>query len=461
MIDSRPRPTAVPAPAALPAAAPAAAGPRRRGTGLVAAGCALAMVLAGCGSDSASGDAAGGTTGTSGSAAAGAVADPAGSAAGRPAAGSAAPGSAAGTTGTAAAGPTVVQISITADGGCAVEPNTIPAGAVTFTITNVDATAVNEVHLMDGDRIRGERENLAPGFDSDFSATLDGGTYEIFCPGASPENQPFTVTGKAATSTGDVAHLLKQATVEYGGYVDDQAGFLIEAVAKLEKTLQGNDLAVAQQAYAAARPFYERIEPVAESFGDLDPDIDAREGDVPAAQWKGFHQIEKALFTDKKIDKARPFIAELVGNVAKLKKLTAQLAADTAAGNGKGYKPDEVANGAASLLEEVQKTKITGEEERYSGIDLVDFAANVEGSQQAFAALEPALKTIDPQVSAPITKAFAALNDELDKHADAKALGGYQPYGTLSKTDIRKLSDALLAVQEPLSQVSAKVASAG
>ncbi len=78
------------------------------------------------------------------------------------------------------------------------------------------------------------------------------------------------------------------------------------------------------------------------------------------------HPIEKALFVDESVAKAKPFVAGLVATVAKLRALTTTLAADTAARSGKGYKPDEVANGAASLLEEVQQTKMKGEEERYS-----------------------------------------------------------------------------------------------
>ncbi|MDQ2848829.1 MAG: hypothetical protein M3Y77_21395 [Actinomycetota bacterium] len=76
-----------------------------------------------------------------------------------------------------------VTIKITdAGGGCAVSPATVPAGPVTFKITNVDATAVNEVHLMAGERIRGERDNLAPGFGASFSATLAGGAYRSTAP---------------------------------------------------------------------------------------------------------------------------------------------------------------------------------------------------------------------------------------------------------------------------------------
>ncbi|MEJ7649385.1 MAG: iron uptake system protein EfeO [Nakamurella sp.] len=361
----------------------------------------------------------------------------------------------------AAGGATTVKVEITDAAGCAITPDSVAAGPVTFAITNVDATAVTEVHLMQGDRIRGERENVAPGFENTFSMTLDGGSYEVYCPGTPAEHQPFTVTGKAAEVGGDVGDLLRTATVDYSEYVSAQAGFLVEGTDALAAAIKSGDLAKSQQAYAKVRPFFERIEPVAESFGDLDPDIDAREGDVPAKDWKGFHQIEQALFTQKSVARAQPYVADLVANVAKLQQLTADLETGTKAGKGNGYQPDEVANGAASLLEEVQKTKITGEEERYSHIDLVDFAANVEGSQQAFAALQPALDEIDPSIADPIAAKFTALITLLDTHQDAAALGGYTLYGDLTKDEIKKLAAALLAVQEPLSQISAKVAAAG
>lgn len=404
---------------------------------------AATLLLAGCGTDSGAGTGAGPE-----------------SAAGVATSASEAASSGVATGGDAAAGNTV-KIEITDAAGCSVMPTTVAAGPVTFDIVNVDATAITEVHLMSGDRIRGERENLAPGFDNTFSATLDGGAYEIYCPGAAAENQPFTVTGETAATTGTVTELLTQAAADYGDYVSAQAGFLVETVDEFAAAVESGDLEKAQLAYAKARPFFERIEPVAASFGDLDPDIDAREGDVAPKDWKGFHPMEQALFAEKDVAKAKPFVADLVANVAKLKSLTDDLAKNTAAKDGTGYQPDEVANGAASLLEEVQKTKITGEEERYSHIDLVDFAANVEGSQQAFAALVPALDEIDPTLSGPISERFKTLIELLDAQQDPKALGGYTLYTDLSKADVKKLSDALLAVQEPLSQVSAKVASAG
>ena len=46
------------------------------------------------------------------------------------------------------------------------------------------------------------------------------------------------------------------------------------------------------------RAYYERIEPVAEALGDLDPRIDYREVDAVAEglDWTGFHRIEKDLW---------------------------------------------------------------------------------------------------------------------------------------------------------------------
>lgn len=57
--------------------------------------------------------------------------------------------------------------------------------------------------------------------------------------------------------------------------------------------VKAGELDKAKALYAPARMYYERIEPIAEALGDLDPNIDARDGDVDAADWRGFHRIEK------------------------------------------------------------------------------------------------------------------------------------------------------------------------
>lgn len=354
--------------------------------------------------------------------------------------------------------PGQVTVTVTDAGGCVTTPNTVPAGQVTFVITNVDAVGVTEVELVADQRIVGERENLAPGFDSTFSARLDGGSYEIYCPGASVERSPFTVTGQAEDQDADLAALLTQATKDYATYVDDQITFLLVPVQELAAAIQAGDLAAAQAAYIKARPFYERIEPVAESFPELDPAIDLRVGDVEqGTEWTGFHPIEQGLWERQSTEGLTGLAEGLVANIQKLQQEAKKLADATAAGTDGGYQAFEIANGSATLLDEVLASKITGEEEAYSKIDLLDFEANVEGSLQAFATLKPALDQIDPTIVPQISTAFDALTAELATFKDPNSPSGWVSYDQLTDADKKALTDALLAVQEPLSAVAQKI----
>ena len=353
------------------------------------------------------------------------------------------------------ANPREIAVTITAADGCTANSLTAPAGALTFNVTNKDATAVSEVELQSGQRIVGEKENLPPGFSGSFSVNVDGGKYSLYCPGASKENTDFTVTGTASSSgDGSTDALLATGTKEYADYVGNQVGYLVQTSEALNTALHGTNLTAAQNAYMKARPYYEKIEPVAESFtvgeDNLDSDIDSRDGDVPADQWGGFHRIEKGLFQDKSLNGLGSYGDGLVTNVKKLQQLT----------TGLTYKPFELANGAQELLDEVASTKITGEEERYSNIDLLDFQANDEGAEQAFADLQPALAKIDPALTTQISNSFAALDKLVDTYRTGDNPSGFVLYSTLSDADKQKLAAAVKAVQEPLSQVASKVANA-
>lgn len=340
---------------------------------------------------------------------------------------------------------------------CVPDFATAAAGPVTFTISNTDASGVSEVELLSDKRILGERENVIPGLKSQsFTVTLDGGSYQLYCPGAGTENTTFTVTGgSTAGAASGVSDLLKQGTEGYAKYVSGQVDSLVLAVADLKTAVDSGDVTASQKAYAAARPFYERIEPVAESFPDLDPALDLRIADVkPGVPWTGFHPLERDIFTNKKItDSTKALAAGIVTNVAKLKTLTAELEAKNS------YKPEELANGASGLLEEVQSSKITGEEEAYSKLDLVDFVANIEGSEQAFEYLKPALTEIDPTLTQQVSTQFDTVDKALEAYKDPSALGGYKPYtDELKKADAAKLTQMIQALQAPLAKIAEKVA---
>jgi iron uptake system component EfeO len=346
------------------------------------------------------------------------------------------------------------NVTITAAKGCEPDRTEFAAGGITFKVTNKDATGVSEVELLSGDRIVGEKENIPPGLPGQFAVQISAGTYTLYCPGAKTERTSIKVTGTAASGDSSIAALLKTATTGYAGYVNTQVASLVTATQKLASTLHGADLTAAQNAYKQARPFYEKIEPVAESFtigkDSLDADIDARANDVPADQWKGFHRIEKGLFADPSLAGLAAFGDQLVTNVKKLQSLT----------KGLTYQPTELANGAQELLDEVASGKITGEEERYSHIDLLDFANNDEGAEQAFAQLQLALAKIDAALAASIQARFAALDKLVATYRSSTDASGYVLYTKLTDADKKALASAVKAVQEPLSTVAGKIANA-
>lgn len=366
-----------------------------------------------------------------------------------------------------AGGGNTVKVTM-ADNACALDTTSVPAGPVTFTVANTNAPGITEVELLRDQRIIGEKENLAPGLDpASFTVTLDGGAYQLYCPGASSEYQTVTVTGRApAAPTGTVANVLAQGTKDYGAYVVGQIGQLSDAVKALDAAVQAGDIGAAKTAYAKGRLFWERVESTAEGFvlpgfgvgdnaGSLDYLIDMRASTPVDAKvgWKGFHAIERDLWQGNAITAGTKSLStELVSNVGKLSGIVATLQ----------YKPEDLANGASDLIEEVQNNKITGEEEAFSHIDLVDFAGNVEGAQQAYASLRPGLEKIDANLVNQIDQQFRAVLSVLDGYRDPSALGGYRTYTpALQASDAPKLTAVIQPLHQSLSTVAEKVVSAG
>ncbi|MEZ0578744.1 iron uptake system protein EfeO [Nocardioides sp. MH1] len=363
------------------------------------------------------------------------------------------------------------QVAITAVSGddgdeCQVDTTSVGAGPVTFTVANEDAPGITEVELLSGARIVAEKENVVPGLpEVTFTVTLGGGDYEIYCPSAVEEKIPFTVTGDAAPApTGGPAKLLADGATDYAAYVQTQVDGMVVGVQALSDAVDSGDLAAAQQAYAEARPFYEKVESDIEGFllpdadptensGNLDYLIDMRASSLdPAVGWSGFHAVERDLFGRQRItDRTRQYAVDLVTNVTAL--------ADVA--KGLTFRAEDLANGAAGLLEEVQSGKISGEEEQFSHLDILDFAGNVEGAEQAFEALRPGLQEIDPDRVATISDRFDEVNQLLERYKDPSALGGYRPYtAALRKSDAPEMSRRVQALAEALAGLAEKVATA-
>ncbi|HYQ79444.1 MAG TPA: iron uptake system protein EfeO [Solirubrobacterales bacterium] len=240
---------------------------------------------------------------------------------------------------------------------------------------------------------------------------------------------------------------VEAVVADYRGYLQQNAEELVATTKPFVAAVAAGELTRAKELYAAPRIPYERIEPVADSFGGLDPKIDARENDVAAGDFEGFHRIEKALWEGGTTDGMAPVAEQLQRDVEAL----------AAKVKGVELAPVQIAEGANGLLGEVSASKITGEEERYSHIDLVDFEANVEGSEFAFEAVKPLLDEIDPDLAAEVESHFRAVFNSLEPYRTAD---GFVSYTELTKADTRMLARGIDALAEELSQVPAAVGQA-
>jgi iron uptake system component EfeO len=335
-----------------------------------------------------------------------------------------------------------IEVTLT-DEAC--EPLSISAGAgpTTFHVTNDGAAGVTEFEILSGTKILGEVENVASGLDRKFSLTLKPGSYTTYCPGAKKEKGTLEVAESGTGQTGDpVAR--KAAVDAYLTYVKAEADQLIIDTVSFTQAVKAGDLTSAKARFATSRSHFETIEPIAESFGDLDPKIDAREGDVPDAEWTGFHRIEKALW----VDNSAAGLGELADKLlADVKSLREQI--DTIE-----LEPAQIANGAVELLNEVSASKITGEEDRYSHTDLYDFEANVAGSKAAFEAVKALLDVNDATLSSTIDQRFVDVSAAL---APFKTGTIFVDYTKLTDADKTTLSQKVDALAEPLSKVAALV----
>ena len=331
------------------------------------------------------------------------------------------------------------------DAGCDPSSAEIASGPITFEVENKGAAAVTEFEVIKDKRILGEVENLASGLSGEFSLTLQPGDYELYCPnGTTAERGKLTVTGETVASADAAA--AKKAVTTYRAYVIAQAAMLQKRTTAFTDAVRSGNVAEAKKLFPTAREPYERIEPVAESFGNLDPEIDARAGDVPAASWTGFHKLEKMLWVDKASAAAMtPTATKLDADVARLVKLVKT--AD--------YQTAQIANGAKELMDEIGASKVTGEEDRYSHTDLYDFQANVDGARAVFDSLEPILQLRAPSVAAGITAGFTGMSNAL---APYRAGDGWVLYTTVKPAERRDLSRVVDKLAEPLSKMSAIVA---
>jgi iron uptake system component EfeO len=343
---------------------------------------------------------------------------------------------------------------------CTVSEHEAPAGNVRFSVTN-SGDQVTEFYLLadDGLRIVGEVENIGPGLSRDLVVQLSAGSYFTACkPGMTGDGigkAAFTVTksGAAGAANADLAAQIDTANANYASYVKDQVAQLLAGTTEFAAAYTAGDDDSARALYAPTRAHWERVETVAESFGDLDPKLDLREADLEEGQeWTGWHAIEKDLWPADAEPGFTSYLAEQREHLAEL------LVTDTETLNGKvqglTFTLAQQTNGAIGLLDEVARGKVTGEEEFWSHTDLWDFQANVDGAKVLYAGVRDIVTEKDPRLADTLDQEFADLQALLD----AQRVGdGFRLYTALTPAEVKALSDQVNALAEPLNQLTATI----
>lgn len=384
----------------------------------------------------------------------------------------------------------VLTVSSTQD-ACDISAATATSGNVTFNISN-KGQQTTEFYLLgaDGLRIAAERENIAPGSSAELTISLQPGKYFTACKpgmrGANVGEAAFTVTGDPVELAGKDQELFDKVVVDYINFVKNEVAELQPNVEKFAQAYAAGDDDTARSLYATTRVNYERIEPVAEALGVLDPRIDYREVDYLAeadqlkeddptfTEWLGFHRMEKDLWVPAKdalnADGTNAWEGWQASTPDQRKVIADTLVADVEKLYEEVHSPDfikeqqvnvgTVSNGASGLLEEIATGKVTGEENWWSHYDLWDFQANLQGARIAFDLVAPIAERKGSEGSKlvkSINQEFDKLQAELDKYGNLES--GYTPYNEVTSKQQKELVAQIDATREPLSKLTGTVLS--
>lgn len=353
------------------------------------------------------------------------------------------------------------------DTDCTLTETTVPSGTVAFEVTN-SGERVTEFYLLgsDGLSIVAEVENIAPGTSRTLTVLAQPGEYRALCKpgmiGSGVGDTVLTVTGEAIAQS--ESGLAADAVTRYTAYVKAQAAELVTGVEAFVDAYVAGDDDRARTLFPLARISYERIEPTASQFGELDPAIDYRKpgAEAEGLEFTGFHRIEMDLWIDAARANYPDDTIEPL-DAAGRQAIGTRLVDDVAALYDAVHAPDfsltlsDITNGAVGLLDEVAAPdgKLPGEENEFAHTDLYDFLANVEGAEVAYLAVRPlALAAGEDGASLvdDLDREFAAMKDLLGTYGSYDA--GFVFYDTVTSDQRAELGSQLNALSEPLARLT-------
>jgi iron uptake system component EfeO len=354
------------------------------------------------------------------------------------------------------------------DTTCLVASDSFLSGSQTFAVSNAGSQVTEVVLYGAGDRVVGEVSNIGPSSDKRLTVSLTPGRYQLTCkPGLVGKGirTPITVKAKSGAEP-TTSPALDAAVATYRRYLVAQAMDLVAKTRPFVAAVTAGNVAKARELYAAARAPYESIQPIAASSGDLDARIDARIDDVDTGkEWIGFHRLEHDLWLpvvtpDSESDSGQTPIgtAGYTADISKDAPVAADLLKDVSTlvdeVQSVELTADQISAAAQTLLGELAARGLAGQQERYSGLDLVDVAADVAGANQAYQALRTIVLDKDPDLVTKLDLGFAVAQQNLDEYGTGTS---FAVYDALSKADLHVLAASINALVGPMASVTAEL----
>lgn len=249
------------------------------------------------------------------------------------------------------------------------------------------------------------------------------------------------ITSLAISGTAVAAPNLDVELAEYKTFSVEKIDALVSETQTFVDYLNEGKLEEAKALYPLVRMNFETVEPIAESFGDLDPRIDARKADLePGEEWTGFHPIEEILWVNNTTEGTEKYSGQLIADVKELRAKVATVEVT----------PELMVQGAVDLLNEVSTSKVSGEEEIFSHTDLYDFQGNIDGAKKIFDIFKPKLNEVNADLVNTLDQRFAHVNELL---AAQKVGDKFKSYTELSDEEVAGLAEAVNKLGEPLAQM--------
>ncbi|HEV2634246.1 MAG TPA: EfeM/EfeO family lipoprotein [Actinocrinis sp.] len=344
------------------------------------------------------------------------------------------------------------------ENGCGSPPEQMPAGPVSFTVTNTVSTnafaSVYLIGLADG-LVYAEIPTLAPHKKLPLASTLAAGKYALRCvftDAAVQTSPPITVTG---TTTGAVTgypalpDLDMQGPMQaYRAYVQAALPTLRKDCATLDADVAAGNLAAAKTDWLTAHLDYERLGVAYTSFGDFDDELNGMaQGEpdgVKSTDWTGFFAIEYGLWHNDTPAQLRPQTQGLVTAVDSLIQDFPSEEVD----------PGDLPLRAHEILENSLQFQLTGIADYGSGTTLATAYANAQGTAEVLSVLSPLIKPRYPALLTAADQELATLQQDL--LAQRTQTGGattWKPLDSLTTAQRQRLDADLGALLEQLSNV--------